>query len=287
MGEIVFGKTEQPVEAIAGPVATTPAPTNAVVVVAPAPAVPARANSNLLLGDWLPSFEDIIIPRLNIVQNMGDLKDQYEAGSLIYDQNTVLFVPGKANKDGSVARAATPAVNMTVLGFRPTRFVEKTAGGAKGQIVKTLAEVAAAGGTTDYKEWKLKEKSGMKLFQPLADALVAIERPDSIPDDDTVFLYEVEGKKYTLALWAMKGSVYTEGAKKVFFTARRMGVLAKGGYPSFGFAVTTFEKQYGTSNKAWVPICKPTKASTPDFINWVKGVLNPDAAPADAESAGA
>lgn len=287
MSEIVFGKTEQPVTEIAAQVApqvppVTP-PTAAVPPAAagtatvPGTGLPA-SSSRLLLGDLLPSFEDIIIPRLNIVQNMGELKDTFELGSLIYDQNTVLFVPPKQDKAGAVVRQATPPVNMVVLGFRPTRYVEKTSGGARGLIVSTPAEVTANGGTTDYKEWKLKEKAGMKLFQPLADALVAIERPESVADDDTVFLYEVEGKKYTLALWGMKGAVYTAAAKKVFFTARRMGVLAKGGYPSFGYAVTTKLESWQTGNQAWVPVCVPTKATSPAFLAWVKGVLDPQAA---------
>jgi hypothetical protein len=77
-----------------------------------------------------------------------------------------------------------------------------------------------------------KKKSGIKRFEPLADAMVAIRRPADIKDDDTTFVYEVEGHKYALALWSMKGVVYTAGAKKVFFTARKIGAL-RGGYPTY------------------------------------------------------
>jgi hypothetical protein len=263
MSEIVFGKNEQLVTDIQAQVtpATSPVAPSSVPAVVPAAGVPAKSSANLLLGD--------------IVQNMGELKDTFELGSLVYDQNTVLFIPAK-QKDGNIIRTATPPVNMVVLGFRPTRYVEKTTGGARGEIVASLADVAAKGGTTDYKEWKLKEKSGGKFFQPLVDALVAVERPESCPDNDTVFLYEVEGKKYTLALWSMKGSVYTAAAKRVFFTARRMGVLAKGGYPSFQYAISTKEESWTTGNRAWVPVCLPIKATTPAFLAFVKSVLNPE-----------
>lgn len=268
----MFGKNEQPVTDVAG---TTATPATTAVIPAPVAgpvAVAAPSSSGLLLGDFIPAFEDIIIPRVNIVQNMGELKDTFELGSLVYDQKAVLFVPPRL-KDGAVVRAATAPVNMVVIGFRPTRYVEKTTGGARGLIVKNVAEVASNGGTTDYQEWKLKEKSGCKLFQPLVDAFIAVERPADYPDDDTVFNYPVGDRKFALALWAMKGAVYTAAAKKVFFTARKMGILRKGGYPSYEYAVTTKEETYGTGNKAWVPVCIATKPTTPEFLEFVRNAL--------------
>ena len=203
------------------------------------PATPTAVATATLLGDKIPSFDEIILPRVNLVQNTGKLKDAFEPGSVVLGQQMVLFCPPDIDMTtGNVRRAATPPATITVLGFRPTRFCEKVEGGARGLIVSSEEQVRAAGGTLDYNEWKLKKAQGMKRFETLADAVVLIERPESAKDDDTVFIFPADGKKYALALWGMRGTSYTHAAKKVFFTQRATGCLRIGGYPSFAFSVS-------------------------------------------------
>jgi hypothetical protein len=284
--EVKFGQNEQPVTPVAETTTTTPAPTPAATTptaVATQKAMPVSSPAGFVLGDKIPDFSEVIVPRINIVQNIGQLKDSFESGAIVYNQQHSLFVPPLIDlKTGTVERAATPPVIITVLGFRPTRYSEKTTGGARGIIVNTEAEVRAQGGTLDYAEWKLKVASGMKRFEPLADAFIAIERPESFPDDDTVFGYDVDGKKVALALWAMKGTAYTAAAKRVFFTGRSMGIL-RGGYPTWAFSFATREESYDTGNKAWVPVCLPARKQTPIFLDFVRSVLTApaqEAAPA-------
>jgi hypothetical protein len=232
--------------------------------------------SGMVLGDKIPDFKDIVLPRVNLVQNIGMLKDSFEPGSLVYGQTTILFVPPKIDgKTQKVIREGTPPVTITVLGFRPTRYCEKVPGGGKGIIVDSEDAVRANGGTLDYKEWLLKRNSGMKRFETLADALVAIERPASIADDDTVFNYGVDGKKYALALWAMRGTTYTALAKKVFFTSRAIGVLRKG-YPTRSFSLSSREEPFDTEKgkvESWIPIAIPHEASTPAFMEFVRSII--------------
>lgn len=272
------------------PAATAPTP-------APAPASPGlpavqKAQpvgkaDNFLLGDFLPSFADIILPRLAISQNIGTLKETYISGSVVLDRKVALFVP-PAIANGVVTRQATPPVTITVVGFRPTRFVEKVVGSAdRGQIVKTEREVALAGGTLDWTEWKLKKETGMKLFQPLADAFLVIERPEFLKDDNTNFTYEVDGKNYALALWAMKGTAYTAAAKRVFFTSRRIGILREGGYPSWRYTLATREDPFPGGNKAWVPICLPKEKNSEAFLAFIKDVLSTPSAEATDDDAAA
>lgn len=277
MADVVFGKNQEPVVDVAATVtqvaapATPPVPSQVPATVAPAPLA---ASGGALLGDKLPDFKDIMLPRINLVQNIGGLQETFESGSIVLGQATVLFLPPVIiAKTGVVERAASPPVNIVVFGFRPTRFSEKVAGGARGLIVNTEDEVRASGGTLDYAEWNMKKASGMKRFEPLADALVAIERPTDCADDDTVFVYDVDGKKYALALWAMKGTSYTAAAKKVFFTARLCGCLRKGGYPSWQYALTTREQAYDTGNKAWVPVCIPTAKTSEPFLEFVRSII--------------
>ncbi len=242
----------------------------------------AAKTGGLMLGDSIPEFKDIILPRINIVQGVGDLKESFTQGGIVFNQSTLLFEPADIDKaSGNVKRKASPPVTIAVLGFRPSRFVEKIEGGGKGLIVNTEAEVRNNGGTLDYKEWNLKKASGMKLFQVLADALVAIERPESCADDDTVFVYEVEGKKFALAIWSLKGSAYTAAAKRVFFTARTCGCLRQG-YPTHQYSLSTRLESFNNgANKAWVPVCVPKAKSSPAFLAWVASVLTAPEAPAE------
>lgn len=291
MAEVSFGKGQTPVVDVVATV-TPESPAAAPAVAAPAaPAAPAAASvptvpavqaslgvpaagpTGLVLGDKLPDFKDIILPRINLVQNIGGLTESFESGMIVLNQATVLFMPPIIDtKTGKVEREASPPVNIVVFGFRPTRYSEKVAGGAKGLIVDTEDAVRASGGTLDYAEWNLKKASGMKRFEPLADALVAIQRPANCADDDTVFVYDVDGAKYALALWAMKGTSYTAAAKRVFFTARMCGCLRKG-YPTWSYALTCREQKYETGNAAWVPVCIPIKQTTPAFLEFVKSII--------------
>ena len=289
MAEIKFGINEQSVAPAAVPAASVTVdavvvePSQPITVTSPTPPaqVPAVRNTNtalgptgLVLGDKIPDFQDIILPRLNIVQNIGKLQESFDNGALVLNQQDALFIPPKVNeKTGVVERPATPPVILTVLGFRPTRYCEKVPGGGKGMIVNNEQAVRENGGTLDYGEWMLKQKSGMKRFEPLADALVAIERPETFPDDDTVFVYEVDGKKLALALWALRGTAYTAAAKRVFFTARAVGCL-RGGYPTWRYAVSTRQETYDSGNKAWIPVCIPKAKTTPIFLDFVRSVIS-------------
>jgi hypothetical protein len=181
----------------------------------------------------------------------------------------VLYDPPIIN-NGTVVKAGSQPLNITVLGFKNKRFVEKVAGGAKGQICQTEAEVIKAGGTTSWQEWDLKKAEGMRLFQPLAEALIAIAKPEAIPDDGTTFVYDIEGSKHALALWGMKGTAYTGGAKR-FFTEYRMGCL-RAGYPTFSWNLSTKLAKYG-ENFVFIPVLVPRAKSTPAFMEFVREVL--------------
>jgi len=239
---------------------------------------PLAANGGMVLGDRLPSFDNVILPRLNIVQGMGQLKDTFQQGALIFGQSSILFTPPILNKaTGVIAQAALPPAVVTVLGFRPDRFVEKVPYGTRGAICSSEDEVRACGGTLDYREWKLKEKDGMKRFEPLAEAVCLVRRPEHLADDDTVFIFDVDGHKYALALWALKGASYTAAVKSVFSTARLIGCLRKEGYPSWSYNVTTRLKPFDGGKSCWIPICVPNAKNTPAFIDFVAGILNPQA----------
>lgn len=233
------------------------------------------ATRKMFLSDKLPSFKDVILPRLNIVHNTGNLKDSFTPGSLVFNQNTILYTPGKVDpKTGNSLAIATPPVRLWVVGIISDRFAEKIQGGIGGLVVESETEVRNAGGTLDYNEWKLKSSSGMKRFEPLTDLLVVIERPEIVKDDGTVFNFTVEGKKYALAAWAVKGGAYTRAMKRVFNYHRLAGILT-GGFPTWSFFLGTVSEAFkigGESISAWMPNVVPAAATSDAMLAFIYNI---------------
>jgi hypothetical protein len=263
MSEVSFGAGATPVETSAPETATE----------TQAPQSQSTAVARPLGGDYVPCFRDIILPSVQIAHPVGDIGKTHPHGSIVFNNRVRLYVPPEIDvAAGKIIRPATPPAVVTFLGFETPQFVEKVAGGARGLALKTEQAVTAAGGTLDYNEWQLKKASGMKYFNTSSRALVAIERPESAPDDDTVFVHEVNGKKYTLGFWTFKAGAYTAVCKRVVFAAKLSGCLQKG-YPSFSFQLSTKLNSFDGGNSAWMPVAVPCKASTPEFLAFVKEVL--------------
>lgn len=267
MSEIVFGTNQTAVE----PTPEAPQETQAL-----AP----RANSavgqhNPLLGDFVPSMSDVILERVNISQQIGKLKEAFTPGTLVFGRKTILYSgPDIDLASGTVRRAATAPAVVTFLGITKKRFVEVVPWGEHGLTVATEDAVVAAGGTLDYQEFELKQKSGIKRFQPIVDFMVAIQRPEHVKDDGTVFTFDVDGAKWTIGLWLFKGPSYTNGCKRVLFPDRLKGCLKDGGYPSFSYNITTRLEDHGNGKQSYVPALTVRERNTPAFLDFALSVTH-------------
>lgn len=264
---IDFSKTTEmvptPVEGVSIPCETTccaPHPQNALVPVTPC--------------DDRPRMDQVVMPRINLVQSTGQLKDSFPPGAIVYAQSQLLFEAPIFKKDGSVERErpGTPPVVITALKFNPERFIEKVEGGIGGQIVNTEDEVRKCGGTLSYKEYEAKKSSGIKRFGPMADALFAIQRPECCADDDTTFVYEVDGLKYALALWSLAWTSYTSVAKGTFYTQRALGCL-RNGYQTYSFSLSTRLSPPRNGNRWHEAVLIKHKPSTPAFLEFAANVI--------------
>lgn len=214
---------------------------------------------------------DIILPRLNIVQKVGDLSNQFTEGDILFNKETVLV---KSPKPG--IKDLTKFVRIVVCGFRVDRLVEKTSGGKLGKIVDNEAQAIAHGGTTNWNEHKA---TGKPLFQTLSEALLLVEKPEGI--DDPSFSLSADGKQYALAVYAMKGTAYTNGTK-VIRTARKIGWLADGfdankqqvkrGY-TWGFWKLGSELKQFDTNFAWAPLLQRDGETGPEVRALAASVL--------------
>ena len=254
---------------------TAPVTNVALVPAAAALPVAAPSDSPIEFDDNDIKFEDVYLPRVNIVQKVGDLSLVYEPGEIVLNQTLVIHTPANPAKkvDGN------PPLRFTVIGFKRRQYAEKVVGGQSGLLVNSEQEVVQAGGTLSYKEWeqsvtaaKTNPQALKKYFQPLATALILLESPAHLLEEVRVlnFPYECEGKFYALALWSMKGTSFTNAAKHIF-TARKMGHL-RTGYSARGWSLTTKVEKYG-ENFAHIPVIRPTEENTPAFLAFISDVI--------------
>lgn len=242
----------------------------------PAPPAAVSAPSAVQFDDENIGFEEVILPRINIVQKVGDLSNIFTPGEIVLNQALVIYQPAKV-VDGVVKEPGSGPLNLTVLGFRRIQYAEKVVGGERGTLVNSEAEIEKAGGTLDYKTWDESVKASKvpgsttpakKYFQPLRTAFILIEKPVAVEDPDhNLFTYEFQGRYFALALWSMKGTSYTNGAKQIF-TAKKLGYL-RNGYTSTGVSCSTKLEKYG-ENFAWIPVLKAGVKNDEAFRDWCR-----------------
>lgn len=240
-------------------------------------ATPATTNSQTGIvkheaarpGDYVPTADQIILPRINLVQAVGKLKDSFPPGALVLNQQQIIYRLPKRNAQDEVVEEGTPPLSITCCGFKPVRYVEQVQGGARGMICETEEEVAANNGTLDYQTWFANKDKGMKRFSPYTEGLFLIEKPEWL--DTEAFGYTVDGKPHAIVQWAMKGTAYTAAAKRVFFTERLVGSL-RGGYPTMQFALSTRWQKWG-ENGAYIPVLLLTKKSSEERIEFCNNFL--------------
>lgn len=274
MSEITFARDEVKNPSVPVTAAAPVEAATSIAVACPTPVMAVAPIESAQPATKPLNFSDIILPRLNVVQSIGPLSESFTPGSVVFDQKLELYHPPQFNKQSNtITHPGTPPLVIVCLEFRPTRYAEKVAGGGRGMLVNTEAEVRAAGGTLDWSEHQLKAASGMKRFEELEEGLFLIERPEHVADDDGTFVYAVEGKKYALALWALKSTSRTAACKKVFFREKVMGVL-RGGYPTHSFSLATrLETFKGSTNTAQVPVLLPLHKTSAELLEFSRSVL--------------
>jgi hypothetical protein len=232
-----------------------------------------QAVARPVLESYTPTLAHIILPSLQLAHPVGEVGKTHPHGAIVYDNRIELYAPAEIDAAaGVIKRPATPPVIVTVLAVEQPEYTEKVAGGKRGLTVKTEEAVTACGGTLDYNEWQLKKSTGMKYFVPKTRLMLAIERPERLSDDGSLFVHEVDGKKYTLAFFTVKAGAYTAVCKRVVFPAKITGCLMRG-YPAFSFALSTRLNSYDSGNSSWVPVLVPNKASSESFLKFAQQVL--------------
>lgn len=295
MSKVSFEKNvvQTPVEGVTIETTTTHVAQDEQAAPAAAPAAEAAKTStavavqqespHAIFDDNNIGFEDIRLPRINIVQKVGDLSNTFRDGEIVLDQTHVIYAPARP-VPGQPAPADPAPLNIVVIGFKRTVFVEKVEGGAMGLTCRTREELVKCGGTLDYKEWqesvRLNKENpahkALRRFDNMATAMVLVEKPATFPDPNkTIFPYEVNGKQFVLAFFTMKASAYNAGAKAIF-THKKTRSFSNPtvSYSDNYFTLASELKKFPTGTFAQIPDIRATalvEAEVTALVNSIKG----------------
>ena len=144
--------------------------------------------------------DDIVLPRINLVQKSGKLCDDFAPGTFLFEKQVVLAKPAED-------------FGLVILGDKKY-FQEKVEFGSPdfGRRAGDEEEVRALGGTVT---WGVADKP---YFQSVADFMVAIAAPQGATQEqlDMFPFLAKDGSRYAAAVYTVAASAYTSLAKRVF-----------------------------------------------------------------------
>ena len=231
---------------------TTLEVTSEIVPAASAPLVPAKSFDECGVEGEITTA-DLKFPRLNLVQKIGNLSNDFDAGCIVFDKAIVLSTKAQA-------------LDLTVLRLKK-QYQEVLPYGSEDhpRVFNTMAEVREAGGTTE------RGTNGI-LFAEMATIQVAIKRPEGCPEDqEALFCEEFNGEQYALGLWTLAKTAYTSAGKTLITKA--MNQLKSAGILSGQWSVTV-ELRNSDKYSWFVPIFKLVGTHTPETQSFFRSLLS-------------
>ena len=195
-------------------------------------AAPQSATLGTIAGEI--ESDDIVIPRLNLVQNVGSLAELFNGGDLVLNKEVVLPAP----------------LELTNLDFDSDE---------KPQVYNTLEEVHAAGGTI---EWVGNQKPS---FTPVLHVNLVFKAPAGL---DYALPLEYNGDAYGLAVWTLRGVAYTRAGKNILTAAK---FALRDGLFNGKWELTSKREKFGR-NSVVVPVLRNIGRHTPDFVDFIRNI---------------
>jgi hypothetical protein len=234
--------------------AIAPAETAAVAVREPpnGGAVAVRGQYDDLVGEI--QGDDLILPRMNLTQKVGDLGDQFGAGVIVFQKEQILWKDGQA------------PLNVVIL-HAQKRYQENTEFGSDemGQVVDTLDEVKALGGWIDWRDGDGGKREAPP-WAPRLDVVCVVEAPEGA--DTSLFPFQFNGKAYAAAVWTLSKSGFTSAGRTIL-TAR--ATFLRDGYRTGAWQVTAAKRQ-GPKGVYFVPCYRASGKTDEAFQKFVAGV---------------
>jgi hypothetical protein len=208
------------------------------------------SNNNGIEGEI--TSDDLRVPRVNLVQRVGNLVDSFAPGSFLFEKQVTLAKPGSA-------------FTATVLHLKKY-YQEKIEFGTSGDMpvkVNTADEVRALGGSLIY--------GHPKYFQDVADILLAVKAPEDLDEDGAMFFPYNDGENaYGLAIYTVAASAFTSLGKKIITDASYS--LRSGLHQ--GIYEISSELKKNAANSWYVPVASLVGKHAPEKADFFKGLVN-------------
>lgn len=197
---------------------------------------------------------DLKFPRLQQVQGMGALKDDFPLGAWVLNRETQL-----ADKNGQV--------RLTVLKVKKyyQEVTDYDGDGPMGRIFDSTAEAEAAG-LRVVPDWDNDLPAEVK---DVLEMLVAIRDVDGNGGMD--FCHEVDGEKYALAQWVV-GSYHSYNAVSPALITRR--TFFKKPFASTEWVLGSDIKQLKNKNTTFIPVLTPAQWNSDEFAAWASELVS-------------
>jgi hypothetical protein len=198
--------------------------------------------------------DDLILPRINLTQKVGDLGDQFGPGVIVFQKELVIW------KEGQLP------LNLVIL-HAQKRYQESTEFGSDemGQVVDTMEEVKNLGGWIEWRDGD-DGKRQSPPWAPRLDVVCAVEAPEGA--DTSLFPFQFEGKSYAAAVWTLSKSAFTSAGRAVL-TAR--ATFLRDGYRTGLWQVTTAKRQ-GPKGIYFVPSFRASGKTPEAFRAFLESV---------------
>ena len=215
-------------------------------------AVAVRGQYDDLVGEI--QGDDLILPRINLTQKVGDLGDQFGPGVIVFQKEQVLWKEGQ------------PPLNLVVL-HGQKRYQENTEFGSDemGQVVDSLEEVKALGGWIDWRDGADGRREAPP-WAPRLDVVCVVEAPEGA--DTSLFPFQFGGKAYAAAVWTLSKSGFTSAGRTIL-TAR--ATFLRDGYRTGMWQVTAGKRQ-GPKGIYFVPCFRASGKTEEGFREFLGGV---------------
>ena len=191
------------------------------------------------------SRNDIKLPRINLVQKVGDLSNLFTPGVFLFNKEVIL------------SNGKTP-FEVTVLRLRKQYQQDLPYGSEElPQTYDTADEVLANGGSLKWGD--------DNYFKEIAHVQVVMEKPSDCPPElEGLFPYSFQDKDYGVAIWTLTGSAFTSAGKTLITAAY---TLLKAGLHTGKFAVTA-EIKKNAKNSWYAPLFKFAGKHSPEAVEF-------------------
>ena len=224
-----------------------------------------KSHQPVAVGGMSGEFdkEDFRLPRMNIVQSVGDLSEDFPPGSIVLNKESLLIGAAKDPKEW------TDPLEITVLSAKK-QFQENIEfdSDKSPDVVDSLAEVEERGGWID---WRNDEKPP---WRPMLTALLLIKAPnDTVADQFSIVA--PDGTMYEMVLWTMTGASYSRAGKAILTAGRYSLRNKETGEPQLHhgrWELRVRREKLGTY-LVFVPQLKQAGKHADDFITFAESLL--------------